>query len=206
MAKLNAIELAQADRRLKTSAGWAAAHPDRAIEEELLRRGNARAVVEFGREVLGTPQTRHKASLTQQGSLARMYTAGHLSAEQLAWSAEIVQVHTRIVAGAVVGSMSMETRVDQSKHGGAFFERLGAVRAEMAYSRWRRSLPKPMPVLAMVIEDTGVTAAAKRYGMRTASARRILLIALDQWPDFFSQACDAVDEDDLARIHARLAA
>ena len=80
----------------------------------------------------------------------------------------------------------------------------GAVRAEMAYSRWRRALPRSAPVLAMITEDIGCTAAAKLFGMRNSTARRILLIALDQWPDFYSEACDTVDDDDLARIHARL--
>ena len=131
--------------------------------------------------------------------------SGAIDAHQLADAVEIAGLHARIGADVAIGTCSYETRVDQSRSGdGTFFERLGAVRAEIAYSRWRASLQKPGPVLAMICEDLGVSVAAERYRMRKTTARALLIEALNAWPDYQREARDAVDEAELLAAQAGL--
>jgi len=59
-------------------------------------------------------------------------------------------------------------------------------------------------VIAVVTENIGCTTAARQFGLRNSTVRRMLLIAFDQWPDFYQYACDELDEEDPARIHAHL--
>lgn len=190
-------------RRRAVDEGWRARHPDRAAAEDLLARANAAALADYGHKRNGTSETWHKASGTRQGAVARLYQAGHLSLDQLAWAQEIAQVHRRIVAGVTVGSMSLETRVDQSR-GGAFFEAIGAVWAEMAYTAWRAALPVPAPVLAVVVEETSCRAAARRGRMRDVTLRAMVGEALDYWPECFSDAQNRVDHEDLQSLHGRI--
>lgn len=182
---------------------WAQRHPDRAREETALRRQRREIRKEFGKVTYGTPETRFHASRVVQGCLARLYLAGDLSIEQLSASQEIATVYNRIASGVTIGTMSMETRVDQSGRGdGVFFEQLGAVRREVAYGRWRAALPNPFPVLEMIVEDLGISAAAKRWRMRNTGAKAMLCHALDLWPAMVEQACREVREADLLAAQA----
>ena len=113
--------------------------------------------------------------------------------------------HARIVRDVTIGTTSLETRVDQSRRGeAAFFEQLGAVRREVAYGKWREALPEPAPVLAMVIEDLGVSRAAKRWRMRNSRAKKLLGEALDLWRDMLDDAYRAIREADLLAARAGL--
>lgn len=118
----------------------------------------------------------------------------------------------RIGADVAVKTASLEARVDVTRMGdGSFYERLGQVRREVAYTRWRQALQiagHSVPaVLDMLVGETvGFTVVAARYRMHHRRARRLLIDALDLWPTMLGGACDAVDQDALNRVHARLAA
>jgi hypothetical protein len=186
--------------------GWERRHPDRALEE----RGLAIEVENIDRwrkhEAHGTAETLLKAGRVQQGALARLYMNGHLSIDQLAWAQEIRVVAERIGRDVAIGSISLETRVDNGFSGHRLAaESLGRVRSEVAYTRWRAGLKRAAPVLAMIVEDRACRAVARAFRMRYAAARVLLIDALDAWPDCHGWARDRVDADDLAAVQRRLA-
>lgn len=186
-------------------ANWERRHPARAEQERQLRF----EVGEIDRwrkhEAHGTPETLLKARHVQQGALARLFMNGHLSIDQLAWAQEIRVVVERIGRDVAIGSISLETRVDNGFSGWRVGEEsLGRVRAEMAYTRWRGQLKKPAPVLAMISEDRACRAVARAFRMRDAAARALLVDALDLWPDCCGWARDRVDEDDLVVVQRRM--
>ncbi len=184
---------------------WARAHPLRAAEEQAL--GAQAALVDRWRRhaAHGTPETLLKAGRVQQGALARLYMGGHLSLDQLAWAQEIRAIAERIGRDVAIGSISLETRVDNGFYGHRIAEEsLGRVRAEVAYTRWRAGLRRPQPVLAMIVEDRACRAVARAFRMRDAGARAMLLDALDVWPDACGWARDRVDAEDLVAVQRRL--
>lgn len=184
---------------------WARAHPARAADEA--RLGAQVALIESWRrhEAHGTPETLLKAGWVQQGALARLYMNGHLSIDQLAWAQEIRVVAERIGRDVAIGSISLETRVDNGRDlTRQAWESLGKVRAEVAYTRWRAQLGKPAPVLAMIVEDRACRAVAKAFRMRDVAARRLLTDALDAWPGCYQDAADRVDAEDLEAVYRRL--
>lgn len=153
----------------------------------------------------GTPETRAKVRSVQQGALARMYERGHLNDNELAWSQEIRAVAERIMSDVSIGSFSLETRIDCGRRdGGQFFEALGAVRAEIAYSRWRRDIECPLIVLAMIVDDIGWRRAAVLFHVGPARAKRLLLAALQAWPWYTREAREELTEADLLAAHAGL--
>lgn len=185
---------------------WARAHPARAAEEAQLARQAAQIDAWRKHDAHGTPETLLKARRVQQGSLARLFMGGHLSIDQLAWAQEIRVVVERIGRDVAIGSISLETRVDNGFCGWrAGEESLGRVRAEMAYTRWRAQILRPAPVLAMIVEDRGVRAVAQAFRMRDVTARTVLVDALDLWPDCCGWARDRVDAEDLAAVQRWLA-
>ena len=203
----------RAKRHQKIHDGYCARHPARAREERGFRKEQRRRQRDHrGRDLLrdtGTPETKAKAAEVRQGSLARMYEAGQLTIEQLASAQQIRGVAERLGRDVGFGSFSLETRVDQSRSGtGAFFEALGAVRAEVAYRRWcewlRRGKHAGGPQIAMIVDELPVSHAARHWGMRTETARRHLLGALDQWNDIIGEAIRDIEEVDLLAMHAGL--
>lgn len=202
------VTQAWAQRRLEALNAepktWGTRHPARAEEETALRRQRRAIRKNFGHKVNGTPETHFRASRVRQGSLARLYESGGIDIDQLGSALEIAAVHDRIGAEVTVRTVSLETRVDRSVNAsGTFFERLGAVRAEVAYSRWRANLPGPAaPILDMIAGDVGYTEAARRYAMHNRRAKKLLISALDLWPPMQRQACDEVDEASLLAAQA----
>lgn len=151
----------------------------------------------------GTPETLEHASRRQQGAMARLYQSGAIDAEQLGAAAEIAAIAERIGADVAVSTASLEARVDVTRMGnGAFFEALGRVRREIAYTRWRAALPRPAPVLDMIARDESMTIVATRYRMHNRRARKLLLDALDAWPRCYAEACKEVDAAALAAAQA----
>jgi hypothetical protein len=184
---------------------WADRHPGLAAQERAMRSEIGEIEEWRKHEAHGTPETLIKAHYTSQGSLARMFMRGHLSIDQLAWADEIRRVAEIIARDVAIGSISFETRVDNGFNGHRMAEEsLGRVRAEVAYSRWRRQLRRPAPVLAMIIEDRAVRAVGRAFRMRDATARALLVDALDAWPDCYGWARDRVDENDLLAVQKRL--
>ena len=192
-------------RRHKINADYSRRHPERAREERKLRQAQVALGPDWRHKREGTPETHAQAARTVQGALSRLYMAGAIDADQLACSAQIARVHAQIVRDVVPATTSLETRIDQSRSGdGVFYEALGRVRAEVAYSAWRASLPKPGVVLAMITEDLGVSVAARQFGMRSAKAKLLLVDALDRWPGAIDAARREVDAADLAAAQAGL--
>lgn len=192
-------------RRHKINGDFARRHPARAREERKLRQAHKALVPDWGHKREGTPETHACAARTTQGALARLYMSGAIDANQLAWAAEIATVHAQIVRDVVPATVSLETRVDRSRSGqGVFYEALGRVRAEIAYSSWRARLRKPGVVLAMIADDVAATTAARQFGMRTATAKALLIDALDRWPAEMDDARRSVDAAELAAAHAGL--
>lgn len=201
--------VAQQQRREANYKNWKRRHPSLAAEERTLKQENRAARRDFGHKQNGTVETHQKATRVHQGSLLRMYEAGQLTIEQLASSQSIRSVAERIGADVGIGTVSLETRVDQGRpHDGGFFERLGAVRAEVAYGRWRASIARKRggaaPVLAMIVDDISCSEAARLFRMRKETAQARLRDALDLWPDYIGKACDEIDEATMLAAQAGL--
>jgi hypothetical protein len=189
----------------KIEADYRRRHPMRAAEEYVLRHRQAGLQERWGHKREGTPETLEQAARVRQGALARMFAGGHLSIDQLAFASEIRAIAERIGRDVAIGTVSLETRVDNSQGPGAPFEEsLGRVRREVAYSRWRAALRRPGPVLAMVVDDIAVRTVAQHYRMRDAKARALLVDALDAWPEWCRDARERVNEVDLKLVAARL--
>lgn len=195
---------------------YALLHPQLAADEHQLKQIRAMAVKAHGHRRHGTVETHFAAAITEtrQGSLARLHRTGAISADQLGWALEITAEHDRINAEVAVRGVSFDTRVDMTRMGDAtFFEELGRVRRAQAYTRWRAGLAsicRDRPdglrhVLAMVVDDLGVTWAAKHLRMSVRRARKLLLDALELWPKMMGQVKDDIDEEDLIAMEMRLA-
>jgi hypothetical protein len=188
---------------------WRAKHPRIAAEERALRKGRAELLANWKHKHEGTPETHEHASRRNQGALATLYKRGAIDGEQLASAEEIAQVAERIAADVTVKTASLETRVDGSgwRYEALHDEKLRRVRREMAYTEWRQRLPHPAPVLDMLTGDQlGFTIVAKRYRMGNQRTKRLLIDALDLWPQILGAVCKEIDEKDLAAAHRRLAA
>jgi hypothetical protein len=191
------------------TAAWRDKHPRIAAEERALRKGRAQLLANWKHKNEGTPETHERASRRNQGALAALYKSGSIDAEQLCSAEEIASIAELIGADVAVRTASLETRVDigsrpyQALHD----EKIKKVRREMAYTEWRSLLPHPAPVLDMLVgEPIGFTVVAERYRMHNRRAKRLLIQALDLWPEILGRVCKAVDQRDLDRAHARLAA
>lgn len=164
------------------------------------------AAVEADREWTGreaTPETLRAVATRREGSLARLYRSGDITADQLAAAEMIAAAHRIVVGDVAVAIASIEARVDRSPRGsGCFYEALGAVRVEVAYTRWRAALPAAAVVLDMVVGGIGFTVAARRHKMADRRAKRLLVEALDLWPHFHADARRDVDPATLAAAHA----
>lgn len=189
-------------RRAGIHRRWAERHPELARQERSLRLSQARLQDDFGFRRSATPETMEKVSRVRQGALARLFMAGTIDADQLAWAAEIHAVAERIGRDVAIGTVSLETRVDQSRSGSGFYERLGAVWAEVAYTSWRKSLPAPAPVLMMIVDDMACSTVARQFRWSRKRLQKMLTDALDAWPDCHAEARDRIDEATLLAAHA----
>jgi len=186
---------------------WARRNPQAAAEQAALQ-AQALAIEEaYGHKAGGTAQTFAHHEGRAGGALARLYRSQAIDAEQLAAATDIAQIAERIASAVTVRTASLEARVDATRMGGeAFFERLNAVRREVAYTSWRAEVAKLGPVgvvLDCVIGDTiGVTIVARKHGMHVRRVKRMLIAALDLWPVHLAQAFRRVDELHVAIAHA----
>ncbi|MEK9211370.1 hypothetical protein [Sphingomonas sp. 2378] len=150
-----------------------------------------------------TPETLRDVAHRTEGSLARLFSAGHIDKDQLAAAEAIYAAHRIVVGDVAIAIASIEARVDRSPRGPAmFYEALGAVQAEVAYTNWRASLPKPAAVLDMIVGGVAFTVAAARYGMAHRRAKTLLIEALDAWPRYRAQARKEIGPATLAAAHA----
>ena len=196
---------ANAEHRRKVREAWARRHPLAAAEEHELRRARREREEQFGHKVNGTVETHAKAGVRRQGGMMRLYQSGAITIHQWGASLEIAAAHDRIAADAGLPTSWAIERVDggRAPHH-AFFEALGSVRMEIAYSRWRRQLSRPGPVLAMIAEDCGLVNAARRYSTHVRTMRKLLREALDLWIAEQRKARAEVDEATLAAAQAAI--
>lgn len=200
-----------AQRAAKAEADWAARHPARARDERRLQRLNQAATADFGHKRHGTAETHAKAAWQSQGAVTRLYAGGHLSLAQLGAALELQAAAEAIGAGQTIRTMSMETRVDTSRHGdGRFWEALGAVRREVTFSRWREQVVAALGstamrlTLAIVADDLALRPAAQRFRMRDAKARELLRAGLDLWTRIHRTVAKEIDAASLAAAQAGL--
>ena len=204
-AKPNSIEAQRTRAQTQLRTAWAQRHARKAAEERALRKERADLQRDFAHKRHGTPETHHHASKVRQGAIARLYNSGRLAIEEVAWAQEIRTVAERIGADVAVSTASLETRVDTSRHGDVFWEALGAVRAEVAYSRWRAQLGGRAAIaLDIIVEDAAVTEVARRYRVSARKAGALLEEALGLWGRLIQQACKEVDAATLAAAQAGL--
>jgi len=203
------VQRAMDARANDSRANWSRLHPRAAAVERSLRKQRLTIVERWKHKNEGTPETHEQASRRNQGALVQLYKNGSIDAEQLAAAVEIAQVVERIGSDVAVKTASLETRVDVTRMGdGSFYERLGHVRREIAYTRWRCEVRGPIaPILEMITgEPIGFTIVAKRYRMGNDRTKRLLIDALDLWPRILAGVSKEVDVTEVDAAHARLAA
>lgn len=201
----SAIERQQAEGRAEDRRLWARKHPAIASAERDMRKGRVEMLKRWDHKRDGTPETHEHASRTNQGALARLWQSGAIDADQLAAAVEIATVAERIGSDVAVRTASLETRVDTPRYSdGSFHERLSQVRHEMAYTRWRGQVAGPIgAVLDMLVGETiGFSVVATRYRMHHRRAKKLLIDALDLWPQVLREVCKEVDHATLAAAQA----
>lgn len=156
----------------------------------------------------GTAATHENASQTRQGPLARLYMAGGLTIDQLAYAVEIAMVAEMIERDVNPGIVKYEPRIDAGggygKIKASVVEGIMRVRREVAYSHWRGWLPAPKrAILDMIVgEPKPYSTVAREWGLGHKRTRRLLVQALDRWPDAMDRAEDEVDNATLAAAYA----
>lgn len=142
------------------------------------------ALREEWRGIAGTPETLHhvQRERSREGAIARLVATGALDAHQLAAAQEIVVAHDAIVADVAVRTAKLEPRGTGGGPNAASAERISAVLREAAYTRWREAVAPHAPMLlAVIVDDVGLVAAARRWRLSNRRARAVLTRALDIW-------------------------
>ncbi|MFZ3485299.1 hypothetical protein [Sphingomonas sp. 3-13AW] len=137
----------------------------------------------WSRKAQGTPETHEHAAAeaSREGALARLVQTGAIDLHQLAAAQEIQEAHRSIVADVSVRTAKLEPRGSGGPDAAAA-ERISAVIRERAYTRWREAMHPHAPMLlAIIVDDLGVTAAARRWRMSNRRARTILVTGLQRW-------------------------
>lgn len=207
--KPSAAERAIADEVAQRKLLWAQRHRDLARSERALRVERAAMLKRWDHKREGTPETHDRKARNNDGPLARLWLSGSIDADQLASAVDIATVAERIQADVAIKTASLETRIQSTgRVGGAFYEALGHVRREMAYTRWRAEVGKLAggsiaPVLDMIVgECVGFTVVAKRYRMGNKRVKKLLIDALDLWPRILGAVSKEIDPATLAAAHA----
>lgn len=144
----------------------------------------------------------------QYSALSDMHSRGQITDDQFFAAQQIARVAEMIQRNASVQCASLEARVDYA--GSAkdiLVERLGFVRMEVAYSKWRTSIAMPRRmILDMVLEDRNLFVTARVYRVGWPKAKRLLREALDLWCELLWQARREIEQDDLDKAHMRACA
>lgn len=141
------------------------------------------ALHEAWRGIAGTPETlEHVAIATRrEGSLARLARSGAIDAHQLAAAQDIATAYEFITADVAVRTAKLE-RGGGGGPNAADAEPIARVILERSYTQWRNDVaPHADMLLAIIVEDIGLTIAARRWRLSTRRARSILVLALDRW-------------------------
>lgn len=179
-------------------------------EETSLEKARLRIAERWSHKAEGTAQTHEHAS-RRGDPLTRLFISGHIDRDQLTWAEEINEVFEGIERDVAVRVVGYEPRVDRSRSGAmgtvlSHLETVRRVRMEVAYSWWRSRLPRPCSaVLEMLVGDQlSFSTVALRHGMHKRRARRLLIDALDLWPEALKRAELVVDEASLTAAQSGL--
>ncbi|NJC33879.1 hypothetical protein GGR88_001353 [Sphingomonas jejuensis] len=148
------------------------------VEEPVARREA------WSHKAQGTPETHAhaEAEARRDGALARLHVTGAIDAHQLAAAAEIALAHQALTADVAVRTAKLEPRSTGGGPDAASAERIAAVIRDRAYSDWRAAVaPHAAMLLTIIVDDIGVTIAARRSRMSNRRARAILVSALNRW-------------------------
>lgn len=143
--------------------------------------------------------------IRQQSSLRKLMDDGQLTEDQYWAAQEIAHVAEKLQRGLGARCASLEARVDCSGSGrDGLVEKLGYVRAEATYTRWRTSIAIPRRMIVdMVLEDRSLFATARTYGVGWPRAKRLLSNALDHWINLMAVTRHNLDEADLERAQIK---
>jgi hypothetical protein len=176
--------------------------------EGKMRRARVIELAKYAHKNEGTPETHAHHARRERSPLDKLHESGAIDAEQKGWAEEIAAVAEMIERDVTVRIGSYEPRIDHEHRGGVVLtlERITKVRRELAYGRWRTMLPMPKRlVLDMIVgEPIPFSMAARRYGIRHQRCKKILIAAIDRWPDCLDWAFKEKDERDLEVVHQRL--
>lgn len=138
-------------------------------------------------------------------SLVRMHGNGTLTNDQYGAAMRIQRVAERIGRDVSTRSANLEGWVDNSSGPkGMLSERLSQVHDEMAYSKWRLTLPMPRQmILDMILVDRPLSRTARLYRMDWPRAKRLFLASLDKWGEIYQGI--HVTRQDVDNAHARAA-
>lgn len=134
-------------------------------------------------------------------ALVRMEERGEISADQRSWATEIAMVAEGIEADVEVRAVSYEPRIDNSASSrDRVIEGIIRVRRQVAYTHWRARLPDPKRmILDMIVGDQmSYNAAARIYHVGWRKTKRLLIEAIDRWPDSVDFAQRKVSAEDVA--------
>lgn len=185
----------------------------RPVKTEAIAEPNAyqRAHADYHRQEIIHVETFTRATvhrIRQQSSLRKLLDDGQLTEDQFYAAGAIAHVAEMIERNVAVRCASLEARVDCSGSArNILLERLGQVRAEAVYTKWRTSIAMPRRmVVDMVLEDRSLFTTARVHGVGWPRAKRLLRDALDHWNDLWERALKEIDQDDLDWAHARACA
>jgi len=180
------------------------------FNESVMRNTRLTIAERWGHKAEGTVQTHEHAS-RRGDPLTRLFIKGYIDRDQLSAAEEIKTVFDQIERDVAVRVVGYEPRVDRTRSGslGAalrHIETVRRVRMEVAYSWWRSRLPRPCSaVLEMLVGDQlPFSTVAARHGMHKRRAKRLLIEALDLWPEALERAELVVDEASLAAAQSGL--
>ena len=142
-----------------------------------------------------------------ESALRGMRDKGQITEDQWAAAIELAEVGEVYRRAVSPGCASMEARVDRSRGlgGEELIERMGAVRMQMAYTRWRELLPMPRQlVLDMIHQDQHLFRIARGYNKGWPLARKWLIAALDRWPDIKARVWREVGDREVEAVYWRL--
>ncbi|MEH3098859.1 hypothetical protein [Sphingomonas adhaesiva] len=132
----------------------------------------------------GTPETHEHAAAEarREGALARLHATGAIDAHQMAAAERISAAHQIITADVAVRTAKLEPRGSGGGPNAASADRIARVILERTYTDWREACaPHAAMLLAIIVDDMGVTIAARRWRMSNRRARAVLIAALDRW-------------------------
>lgn len=148
----------------------------------------------------------HTKRNARSSPIRTLYDRGGIDDEQ-ARSAEEIEAIICVLGGDVgIKSKFLGIRVDDSRgaaHCG--MENFAMVRAEIAYSQWRETLPMPRQmIIDMISLPQALFNTARSYRIGWPVARKRLISALDRWPVIKDRVWGAVSDE--AIVEAQRAA